>query len=443
MIIDFNKVLLERSLGDFEIFDLLASTANFLLKDTDLERPYVIKYDPKGDDVWDARFPSLTITCGCVIPNKFNVDGRDYDFNEETVFEEDTKVEEAFEGKGFRKPTIYLAKTGAVLMVLPYDELLATDKSCADFMKYFSTFIFRYTKLAKPEAQRTVLPDELTMLRKISYAADYANAIDVLTDWKKQYDYDHMDVNEWFPENIKKALKSDHESLVERKELALTEKRGEMKDLMDRYMRMIKETRELEDMIWGLKNRKECDLTEVIEFMLSCPAIKPVRCKYNEEIKFDIVTPLRNYDPKVYERHRDDDCSWFFPYNDDWTHDMQRQVLDHIIGENADADLMMCGFIDMNSSKVEAGDCTTEYEAIKNAHFSYACLGEFGPSIMDLMEEEDFVGAVNECIAAVASTNLSEEITQQKMFRRLFNDNPRCIRYNGKMYTAKEFYEVI
>lgn len=89
-------------------------------------------------------------------------------------------------------------------------------------------------------------------------------------------------------------------------------------------------------------------------------------------------------------------------------------------------------------------------ECTPNTHIDkYSCMGNYVRTINQLLQNHDYIGAIEQCIASCKSMNFADNIVMAEFMRRLYgigdnNVNIRCIELpDGKVVTPKEAIEWI
>lgn len=77
-------------------------------------------------------------------------------------------------------------------------------------------------------------------------------------------------------------------------------------------------------------------------------------------------------------------------------------------------------------SRFDAGEMFKD--SIPNPHiYYYECLGDYSRTFNQLMAENDYIGAVDQCLASVRSLNWGDSCVMEKFFGDMYDDRFRCV----------------
>lgn len=166
---------------------------------------------------------------------------------------------------------------------------------------------------------------------------------------------------------------------------------------------------------------------ELAEYFASNKAITSVSIN-NGTIRYEVLTPLKNFDPDIFDSYVDNDYSILYSACDYGT--VGISVNDAIrllraIFETEEVELMMTGCFDYlpkNSWRYRGAGSS---DGIQNPHlYHYNCFGDYGPELDYANENGDIVAFAENSIASVSSINLGEACTIENFLRDLFYEYP-------------------
>lgn len=176
------------------------------------------------------------------------------------------------------------------------------------------------------------------------------------------------------------------------------------------------------------------------------------------QFMFDVKDYLMFWDEDMARKMIDNDRSYAYnpgrevcvPY----THDELKRLLEEIFVEN-NFKIRICATYDFNLAGMyvravshptygfEFNDCTP------NPHIDrYSCLGSYEGSINKFLQNCDYIGAIEQCVASCRSLNFGDGAVMKEFFQRWYgiSDYPevnmRCIELpNGEVATPEEAIE--
>lgn len=185
---------------------------------------------------------------------------------------------------------------------------------------------------------------------------------------------------------------------------------------------------------------------ELAEYFASNKAVKVKKVlKDRGEITFGVFTPLKNFDPDIYDTYASNENSIFYDY-DNCDYDLVglsmrevRMLLDAIFSTE-EVELMMRGdFSYVGGSGWKYLGNLSSPNGIANPHLNhFTCFGDYGPSLDEYAYEDDIISFVETCVASVGSLNIGEAITVQRFLKDIFYEDPNFNEYDEDEREAQE-----
>jgi hypothetical protein len=184
---------------------------------------------------------------------------------------------------------------------------------------------------------------------------------------------------------------------------------------------------------------------ELAEYFASNKAVKVKKVfKDRGEITFEVFTPLKNFDPDIYDTYASNTNSIFYDY-DNCDYDLVglsmedvRMLLDAIFSTE-EVEIMMGGefsFVGGSGWRYLGKTCNN---GVANPHLNhFTCFGDYGPSLDEYAYEDDIISFVETCVASVGSLNIGEAITVQRFLKDIFYEDPNMNEYDEDEREAQE-----
>lgn len=184
---------------------------------------------------------------------------------------------------------------------------------------------------------------------------------------------------------------------------------------------------------------------ELAEYFASNKAVKIRNVdKDTGEITFTVFTPLKNFDPDIFDTYASNNNSILYDY-DNCDYDLvglnmyEVRMLLEAIFSTEEVEIMMSGdfrYIGGSGWKYLG---KTRVSGIANPHLNhFNCFGDYGPSLDEYVYADDIISFVETCVASMSSLNIGEAITVQRFLRDIFYEEPGMDDYDEDERAAQE-----
>ena len=218
--------------------------------------------------------------------------------------------------------------------------------------------------------------------------------------------------------------------------------RTKMKNLDDQYAALIREKRENETVLLGLEMKigQGVEDSEIMDYFLTNRHLILKNVDDNS-MDFVVRAPLDYFDEDMCQRILDNSGSYFYRYCREGT-EFSRDNIKMLITEifiKQRLKMQFCaayrfdlnGSVDSLSEYGEYGAECCDYTP--NPHIDrYNCMGNYKRIINDLLADQDYIGAIEQCIASCKSLNFGDSAVMEEFMNRLVGRgnsriNRKCI----------------
>jgi len=237
-----------------------------------------------------------------------------------------------------------------------------------------------------------------------------------------------------------KNLLSDYNRKLSDLYLAL----GDEEKAFAHYLELKKKRDELNKILSLGENSSNNDVTTFINLLNTTPQIS----KYvfnNNHLYIYFKTYLEKpdiIDPKsVFNLIKNRQSSWYNELSstekelfDDWAYSSAKIIINTGVAIS----------FNNNRSSVDIGAITSDSSAtncyLPNPHIGwYNCFGNSKEVILNLFYKKNYEGFINQLLYVVSNLNLDDNAVAPCFAQKLKNIEQRCILYNDKLYTPKNF----
>jgi hypothetical protein len=213
-------------------------------------------------------------------------------------------------------------------------------------------------------------------------------------------------------------------------------------DLDQQYADYLKQKRDYEANLIGLEMKisSGSEESEIMDYFLTNRLLL-LKDVSNSRMEFVVRAPLDFVDEEIAERYIDNNGSYFYRYASNtgpFTRENLRMLFTELFMTNRLKMQFCAAYRFRLEGSVEAlghyGDYGVDCaDYTPNPHIDqYRCLGNYQRIINERLNEQDYIGALEQCIASCKSLNLADSAVMEELIRRIVgrsdnNVNMKCI----------------
>ena len=259
---------------------------------------------------------------------------------------------------------------------------------------------------------------------------------ELIEEFSKRYDFRSL--------QIKKQLHG-FESVFEKRQLreierAISDIEQNLLSLESRYSEHLKRRDEKMMMRLGLVQKiEETNDSEIMEYFLCNKTLHLVNVT-DTRLEFISEAYLDNYDPEMFDRIVSNERSVFYRndrgdrYNDKFSDEDIKLLLSAIWGDEASLKIKVCA-----AYKVDLGEkwaegisgyhFPTSFENhLPNQHIQrHSCLGNNGMYIQKCLGDNDYILAIEQCVASARNFNMADGVVAEEFMQNLFAPSAKKI----------------
>lgn len=199
----------------------------------------------------------------------------------------------------------------------------------------------------------------------------------------------------------------------------------------DRIASLIKQKEDFNTSIIGLKNKilEQGEHSELLDYFLANKRLELITT-YNDTIVFVVKDYLEYYDEEFVENALNNENSYFFyPNGKNGSRKIPKEdakLFFKALFLDKTIKMRMCGNYTLTLSGNVNASSGFDYPVscknyMQNPHFFFhACLGNYRPAINQMMINNDYIGAIEQCLASARSVNVGESATMDPFIEELY-----------------------
>lgn len=272
--------------------------------------------------------------------------------------------------------------------------------------------------------------------------------VSIIEEFAQRYNFDAL--------KIEAMLKGFFESVRNGRISGIDRKLREKTDLADSYLasykQLLSEMQKLEIERLGIITKvanEEDNSNQLVEYFKRNKHVEIINTSSNY-IEVIVWNYIGFWDNSIYERFRKSPPGYLYSYGNVLPEYEERMKLyDAIFGPNACIKVKLCGFYRLyTTGSVETSSgyhYPTKYKnMLPNPHLQrHSCLGNFVDVIADAIKDNDYIRAIESCLASVSQINMAEGATFPRFVESMFVSNCKKILVlpDGKDVTPAEAYQ--